>query len=804
MIKGDKAAIPLIVPKWAHSKLVTSNKAKQCLGPALSNKDYRYPFLPTPKLDTLLDLVYSVVTPIEAKGVEVKGIVTSCPAILKLLLAYRFPLEPAKWKGKTPPSPHVYQGAYFEYKIPRTDRILPIVIIPDVTILLATQVRPKFQFLMDRYIRKLTDPAFPASPALLWEHITTQEQFNSFYQYASKAEILAIDIETMPCLVHPSNVAKVINSPELRGIWQYATHRTKKGSKSKRSKSMVIPEMDMVGYTAVVRTPGGLTSFSAVIDVDSMQELNWIRKLNMCKPPKVLQNGKYDIAYLLRYNAPIFNYTCDTYIAMHSYYVELGRKLHEISAFFLRDHMYWKDESGGESRREYCVKDTHATAWAWVIMMQEYPDWAQANYRENFPMIFPCITCNLEGFLADEQRMIEHRDRTEAEIAYNRGALDRMVQDNFNPNSSPQVKVLINALRPKGKSYTAADAKTLTAFADTSPINSVLAKHIMASKKGVKAVSNYFKIDLFVDRIFYSQDPAGTDTGRSATRESEFFCGAQIQNVPVYAKDIFIVDEGWELSALDNSQSESRCTAYMSEDDNLMHTVETAADFHKTNASLFFGLPVDQITKPIRTLSKRTNHGANYNMGASVMLDTMGARAVIEAKQLIGMPSWWGLLDVTANLLQRFDLAYPDIKDKYYPEVIEEVNRTSMLTGPTGWTRYTFMKLDLAASPDPSKAKSQKLNLNSLVAHGPQSLSVKLINKAMFLTWKRLQIVENKIRMKAQVHDELMYMNRPEDRDYCADVVSEFMALPCEVRGRTMIIPNDRVLGGKTWADLKD
>jgi hypothetical protein len=44
------------------------------------------------------------------------------------------------------------------------------------------------------------------------------------------------------------------------------------------------------------------------------------------------------------------------------------------------------------------------------------------------------------------------------------------------------------------------------------------------------------------------------------------------------------------------------------------------------------------IAKDLRDLSKRTNHGANYNMGGSVMLDTMGPKRVAQAKLVLKLP----------------------------------------------------------------------------------------------------------------------------------------------------------------------
>jgi DNA polymerase I-like protein with 3'-5' exonuclease and polymerase domains len=258
---------------------------------------------------------------------------------------------------------------------------------------------------------------------------------------------------------------------------------------------------------------------------------------------------------------------------------------------------------------------------------------------------------------------------------------------------------------------------------------------------------------------------------------------------------MYIADHGWVYSNCDGMQAESRCTAYISEDANLMYTVETAKDFHKRNASLFFGMPENKITKAIRKLSKRVNHGSNYNMGAGVLLETMGTKNVLKAKKLLDLPKRYGLIDTCRYLLHTFEETYPDIKGKYYDEVIEEIRITSLLVGATGWTRYCF---------DTPTRNGNKPILNKYVAHPPQSLSVMMVDEAEFDFWHEYQLKRNMIRYKAQVHDECFYMVREKDHAITGPALSKLMARPVTVKGRTLIIPNDGGSIAYRWGDLKD
>src|SRR4029078_1364127 len=118
----------------------------------------------------------------------------------------------------------------------------------------------------------------------------------------------------------------------------------------------------------------------------------------------------------------------------------------------------------------------------------------------------------------------------------------------------------------------------------------------------------------------------------AASKASNFWCGTQIQNIPEYAKSQLIADikekregekreeekrkeEEWELCELDKKASESFTTAYLSQDKNLLNVLHNSPDFHCTNASLFCGIPFEELfangkvlNKPIRTITHTVNH----------------------------------------------------------------------------------------------------------------------------------------------------------------------------------------------------
>jgi DNA polymerase I-like protein with 3'-5' exonuclease and polymerase domains len=255
---------------------------------------------------------------------------------------------------------------------------------------------------------------------------------------------------------------------------------------------------------------------------------------------------------------------------------------------------------------------------------------------------------------------------------------------------------------------------------------------------------------------------------------------------------------------LDNEQSESRCTAYLSGDTNLISAVESPRDFHAINIERFFGVPYNQVIGPngevlnkeLRNLSKRVNHGANYNMGPEVLLKTMGEENVDRAKILLNLPPYWTRIRVCEHLLELYAKAYPDVKTIWYNSVKTQVRTAHKLVSPLGWTRYCF------GQPDKNKR-----DLNAYVAHPPQNLSVSIINEGFKELFWKIQIPNSKdFRLKAQIHDSIFFQFRigkehliEQAKKICIRTVP---VTDCKGITRTMTIPVATKIG-KNWKDME-
>ena len=624
------------------------------------------------------------------------------------------------------------------------------------------------KFLMTRYLSKFFDEeSWLKKPKMVWYDLTSTRLWNELYDKISKNAILATtDVETV--------------KEDLK--------------------------ITMTGFTFLLRDGSFIT---IVIPYVSAAHVFYARKYLSLPVVKAMHNGHYDCSYFLRHNQPPENYLLDTYHLQHCYYSELPKSLGFCASFWIRDIQYWKEERKSLDPKDkifYNAKDCFHTMLVLLAMLHDMPDYAMRNYEIEFPKLFPAFHCGMYGLKIDTDEMRRLHDVESEKL---QALLTRIRTilgiPNFNPGSPQQVAKLYAHL--SGGKIKKSDKTSTQAFRELGPLQELIGELIVKARKARKAISSYFELDLQNGRLLYKLDVAGTETGRLASKASDYWCGTQIQNIPQYAKSMAVAEDGWFFCEADNSQSESRTTAYLSLDSQLIDTVENSPDFHCTNASLFFGIPFVELydvsaekvlQKDIRQLSKRVNHGANYNMGAYVLMNTMGTKAVIHAQKLLGYPSILSPVQVCELLLRAFDRAYPKVRNEFQRDLIWEIKTTGRLVLPNGWTRICFS--------DPEKSKHA---LNKYVAHKPQSYSVMAVNAAFFNVWKKYQIEEwlrtgkQRVRMRAQIHDSLFFSYRKEDNEIVGLVQKE-MRIPLKAAdGREFVIPNDAGFGETRWHLLK-
>lgn len=653
-------------------------------------------------------------------------------------------------------------------------------------------------WLFERWISKITKPElWPAQPTFKWQVVDSEYLFLKAYEKTCASPIVALDIET--------------------------------GTR------LDITEFGWAAYCAEEDTV-----YSYIIYPRTLADVERIREICDTPPPKTMHNGCYDSSWLLAYNAPVRNWQLDSLGMMQSWVPELPRDLGFTAALAMREVSYWKTDHASSDlslRAMYNARDTYNTLVSTVHLLRIFSleaPWAFENFKIRFPLVFPSVHEGMEGFHVDQaaKAAMEKEQVAALESALNR-LRGWLRWPTFNPSSHVQVKLLMNAMTEKGAKWTSSDDKHLEKFAKQGVLHKKIVNAIQDFRGAAKLLSTYVNAPLFAGRFHYSLNPFGTDSCRSTSKKSHFRVkvgsdwvafGGQIQNVPAYVKKMLAADPGWLLYDIDKSASESWCTAAIAREPGLWDALESGKDFHCLNGAMFFGMTYEEVVAErkaakaagkkdgeIRSLSKRVNHGANYNMQEAVMVETLGEDNIFKAKRLLlkvyeekkdvekyrRLRSCISAQDVAGFLLGGFEKIYPRIRGAWQKELTEEVHNTGLLVAPSGWTRKTFLK--------PWKSK---MDLNAVVSFKPQHLSVVLLDKSRYEIWKKFALGPNpRIRPKAQVHDALTAGYRPNDSavvDEAELLMRVSLDLGYSINGvpKVLCIPNDAQGGGTSWASV--
>ena len=717
-------------------------------------------------------------------------------------------LMPSKEWTRRLPSLDNYAGSYF-----KTPKGIEVVAIHSLEQLLTV---PYSTFLTERFISKLTAPEewdalrLPQLSNFNWT-LVTPANWEEVYKVLAAADYITTDIETAQDPVR----------------------------------------ITCAGFAAISLTSSGVVVQSYVLPFDDVNfSIACARNFAAIQVPKILQNGKYDISYYLRYGIILWGYMYDTATMFHCWLAELPKDLAFQSAFLIRDGRYWKDLAQTNDKYEYYkynALDCWNTSLAFLSWIQQAPDWAQRNYLAEFPINFPCILSEMTGIKRDMVALSVARAEQDTVITAANNSLSAMLGVSLNSNSPKQVKVLFSVLGlvdsplTQRKQWDSTDEKHIQKAAYVHPLNARILNKILDIRGARKLASTYLSIQSdksgakeFNGRILYSLIPHGTDTGRLASREHHFWCGLQLQNIPRgdSVKQTLIADNGFLFGEADLEQAESRDTAHIAGDKNLIAAVSSSSDFHSINASAFFGVPYDVIfsdrlhktlDKKLRDLAKRVNHGANYNMGAGVLVDTMGLEKTYEARRLLNLPKTWIAMQIAQHLLDAFHKTYPGISGNYYVGMVHQVVTTRHIKSKAihvphvqdthsascynaalwyeqagGWTRRCFGQ--------PDKNKQHK---NAYIAHEPQSLNAMTLNKAYMRVFYEIAInpkYAGDFKLLGQIHDSIPFQYRV-GHEYLADLVARAMEIPVTVQGydgvtRTFVVPAAVKSGGKHWSDL--
>ena len=200
----------------------------------------------------------------------------------------------------------------------------------------------------------------------------------------------------------------------------------------------------------------------------------------------------------------------------------------------------------------------------------------------------------------------------------------------------------------------------------------------------------------------------------------------------------------------DYSQIELRILAAMSGDKNMQEAFLSGGDIHTKTASQVFGVPLDEVTREMRTAAKAVNFGIVYGISAFSLAKDIGI-TVTQADRY------------KKNYLANF----PGVRD-FLKESVESAAEKGYSLTLFGRRRYIP---ELSNSNRNVQAFGRRVAMNAPV----QGSAADIIKIAMVRVYKRLRDEKLNAHLVLQVHDELIIEADKASAERAAQILAEEM-----------------------------
>ena len=383
----------------------------------------------------------------------------------------------------------------------------------------------------------------------------------------------------------------------------------------------------------------------------------------------------------------------------------------------------------------------------------------------------------VEGFSADREGIKNFGKRLAVRIDELTALIYQEVGYEFNINSPKQLGVaLFEDLKLPCKKKTKTGYSTNAEVLESLRNSHIVIDYILEYRSLTKLKSTYcdglLKVIGGDGRIHTSFNQVETRTGRISSLEPN------LQNIPIRTelgremRKFFTAKDGCLLVDADYSQIELRVLADLANDENMINAFNNGDDIHTITASQVFGLPVEFITKELRSGAKAVNFGIVYGIGAFSLAKDIGVSRK-EAQEYIDnyLKTYSG---VDRYMTRMIDLA----KDRGYSETL--------------FHRRRYLP-ELASSNKMLRAFGERVARNMPI----QGTAADIIKIAMVKVDQRLSDEKMKSRLILQVHDELIVEAPEDEAEKALRIVTEEMENACQMK---VLLRADGAIG-KTWYD---
>jgi DNA polymerase-1 len=284
-------------------------------------------------------------------------------------------------------------------------------------------------------------------------------------------------------------------------------------------------------------------------------------------------------------------------------------------------------------------------------------------------------------------------------------------------------------------------------------------------------------------RLHTSFNQHRTVTGRLSSNNPN------LQQIPrgEIIRETFICDPEWSMVVADYDQVELRCSAFLSQDPQMIRVFQENMDIHTEAAAVMYEINPTDVTKDQRQVGKTMNFGTLYGAGPDKISET--AQVDTETAQAF---------------IRRYYSEYRRLSDWK-----DEMVRKARMTGSRKHKRVPYAEIppwgrrrrlpDLYSSEIYQQAKAERQVVNSIV----QGFAANIMKLAMIDLYE--EIDRTPYQLLLNVHDELI-IQAPRDyeekaKDWLVDIMEGVTHNGDPILGTVPLTVEAGI--GRNWSDCK-
>lgn len=487
------------------------------------------------------------------------------------------------------------------------------------------------------------------------------------------------------------------------------------------------------------------------------------------------QNLKYDLHILKSYNIDVKGALFDTMIAHFLLKPEQRHNLNIMAEHYLDYSMVSIEEligkKGGrqasfrtvekEKAKEYACEDSDIT-WQLANKFKKLvreEGLEDLLLRIEMPLVKVLMEMEHKGIKLDVDALKIFAKKLREEIIQLEGDIHKLAGVEFNISSPKQLgevlfdnlKIVDSPKKTKTKQY-ATGEDILVQLSEKHPIiDKILEYRSLRKLLSTYAEALPLLLKPKTGKIHSSFNQAVVTTGRLSSNNPN------LQNIPIREergreiRRAFIPEKPGNLFlSADYSQIELRLMAHLSDDPVMIEAFVNGDDIHTATAAKIYKIPLDEVTRDMRSRAKTANFGIIYGISAFGLSQRMRIPRA-EAKELID-----GYFNTYPGVRDFMDKCIVRARDKGYVETMY------------GRRRYLT---DILSRNSVVRGNAERNAINSPI----QGSAADIIKIAMVNISKAMKKEALRSSLILQVHDELNFDVLPGEIEPLRRIVKEEM-----------------------------